>query len=227
MMLADSTMTDQEIRDMVVSALIAGYDPVSAGLGWAVYNMLTHPGVWERVREEAQIVLDGLPASASEVRHLRYLGQTVNESLRLYPPVVLSPRRCVRAFQFGGYLVPAGSLVAVSEYITHRDPAVWEDPDRFRPERWDREREGYRAPSPFEYLPFGYGPRRCVGAGIATAAIPAALARLTQRTALDLVTRDPQPAGIPAMYPRGGLIVRVRSTIAARRRDDTAVGVAR
>lgn len=204
-----SVMSDQEIRDMVMSALIAGYDPVSSGLGWAVYNVLANPGVWEKVRAESLDVLGDAKATSADVRKLRYVGQVINESLRLNPPVVMSPRRCVKAFRYGDYTIPAGSLVAVSEYITHRLPEVWDDPERFMPERWDRDREGHRVPSPFEYLPYGYGPRRCIGAGIATAVLPAALSRLTQRTSLELLTLSPQLGGIPAMIPRGGLFVRV------------------
>jgi cytochrome P450 len=202
-------MTDQEIRDMVVSALIAGYDPVGSAIGWCVYHSLANPGTWRRIREEAADVLGGAAATSSEVRALRYTGWVVAESLRLTPPVVLSPRRCVKAFRHRGYVIPAGSLVAVSEYITHRSPAVWRDPREFRPERWDRDREGYRAPSPFEYLPYGYGARRCIGAGIAAAVLPAALSRLAQRTSLRLLTTNPQFGGIPALIPRGGLLVEI------------------
>jgi cytochrome P450 len=210
-------MTDREIRDMVVSALIAGYDPVSSGLGWAVFNLLTHPDVLDEVRGEVDAGLDGAAPGSADIRRLPLLQRVVNESLRLYPPVVMSPRRCTRPVQFRGHTIPAGSLVAISEYLTHRWEGVWEDPNEFRPQRWDRDREDHRAPSPFEYLPFGYGSRRCVGAGISGAAIPAVLARLMQRVHLDLLTPDPQFAGIPALYPKEGLLVRVRGAAGGSR----------
>ncbi|MFF0451411.1 cytochrome P450 [Streptomyces sp. NPDC004609] len=207
-------MSDQEVRDMVLSALIAGYDPVGSALGWAVYNCLNTPGVWQRLRDEASDAPAGdVPAkdvfSAARVRELRYTNWVVQESLRTHPPVVMSPRRCVRSFRYQGHLIPGGSLVAVSAYITHRSPAVWEEPDRFLPERWDTSREGYHAPSPFEYLPYGYGGRRCVGANIAAVVLPAALSRLARRTTLSLRTRHPQFGGIPALIPRDGLFVEV------------------
>ncbi|MFC0602222.1 cytochrome P450 [Streptomyces palmae] len=210
-MLSDDgpAMSDQEVRDMVVSALIAGYDPVGSGLGWAVYNSLNTPGVWQRLREEALEAPAGEAVSAAQVRTLRYTNWVVQESLRTHPPVVMSPRRCVRGFRYQGHLIPAGSMVAVSEYITHRSPSVWRDPDRFLPERWDTSREGYRPPTPFEYLPYGYGGRRCVGANIAAVVLPAALSRLARRTTLDLRTRDPQYGGIPALIPRDGLFAEV------------------
>lgn len=204
-----SRMTDQEIRDMVVSSLIAGYDPVSSGIGWAVYHMLRTPGVWEAVREEADRVVGDAPLTVSHVRRLHLLNRVVFESLRLHPPVMMSPRRCVKGFEYEGYTVPAGTLVAVSQYLTHRSPKVWDEPEEFRPERWDREANGGRMPTPFEYLPFGYGPRRCIGGNVAQSVIPAALARLVQRTTLELLTHHPQPAGIPALHPKGGLHVRV------------------
>ncbi|GGZ21983.1 cytochrome P450 [Streptomyces nitrosporeus] len=203
------TMSDQEVRDMVVSALIAGYDPVGSGLGWAVYNSLNTPGVWQRLREEASAAPAPDATSAAEVRELRYTQWVVQESLRTHPPVVMSPRRCVRSFRFQGHLIPGGSLVAVSEYITHRSLAVWREPDRFLPERWDTSREGHRAPTPFEYLPYGYGGRRCIGANIASVVLPAALSRLARRTTLELRTRRPQFGGIPALIPRDGLFVEV------------------
>ena len=210
-MLAENgaAMSDQEIRDMVVSALIAGYDPVGSGIGWAVYNSLAHEGTWEKIRAEADEVLGDAPATPADVRRLRHTVRVVHESLRLHPPVVLSPRRAVKAFRYRGHLIPAGALVAVSEYITHRSPEAWAEPNTFRPERWDPEVEGYRAPTPFEYLPYGYGTHRCVGANIAGAVLPAMLARLAQRTSLTLLTTQPQYGGIPALVPRGGLFVEV------------------
>jgi cytochrome P450 len=219
-MLADggAAMNDQEIRDMVVSALIAGYDPVGSGIGWAVYNSLSHEGTWRGIRNEADRVLGDAPATPAEIRRLTYTRRVVQESLRLHPPVVLSPRRAVKAFRYHGHVIPAGSLVAVSEYITHRLPAVWDRPDRFLPDRWDADRPGYRSPSPFEYLPYGYGARRCVGSGIAGAVLPAVLSRLAQRTDLDLLTLDPQYGGIPALIPRGGLHVHVAAVAPARPR---------
>ncbi|MEI7031233.1 cytochrome P450 [Streptomyces pratensis] len=210
-MLSDDgpAMSDREIRDMVVSALIAGYDPVGSGLGWAVYNSLNTPGVWQRMREEARQAPEGEATAAARVRELRYTNWVVQESLRTHPPVVMSPRRCVRGFRYEGHLIRAGSLVAVSEYITHRSPDVWSEPDRFVPERWDTSRDGYRAPTPFEYLPYGYGGRRCIGANIAAVVLPAALSRLARRTTLDLRTRQPQYGGIPALIPRDGLFAEV------------------
>ncbi|GAA4693296.1 cytochrome P450 [Streptomyces youssoufiensis] len=209
-------MSDQEVRDMVVSALIAGYDPVGSGLGWAVYNCLNTPGVWQRLRDEAhdassRDTSSGDGASAARGRELSYTNWAVQESLRTHPPVVMSPRRCVRSFRYQGHLIPGGSLVAVSAYITHRSPAVWAQPDRFLPERWDASREGHRAPTPFEYLPYGYGGRRCVGASIASVVLPTALSRLALRTTLNLRTRHPQFGGIPALIPRDGLFVEVEA----------------
>ncbi|WP_078859736.1 cytochrome P450 [Streptomyces rubellomurinus] len=207
-----AAMTDREIRDMVVSALIAGYDPVGSAIGWAVYNSLSHEGVWQRIRAEADEVLGDAPATPADVRRLPHTVRVVHESLRLHPPVVLSPRRCRKAFRFRGHLIPAGSLVAISEYITHRSPEAWDEPDAFRPERWDPAREGHRAPTPMEYLPYGYGAHRCIGAGVAGAVLPAMLARLAQRTELTLLTTRPRYGGIPALVPRGGLLVEVGET---------------
>ncbi|MEV5313660.1 cytochrome P450 [Streptomyces sp. NPDC052610] len=211
-----SAMTDQEIRDMVVSALIAGYDPVSSGVGWAVYHLVSDPAVWEAAREETARVLGDAPATPGDARRLHHLNRVVHESMRLHPPVTMSPRRALRSFTHDGHTVPAGSLVAVSQYITHRQPELWPDPDAFRPERWDRDQPGHRAPTPFEYFPYGYGTRRCIGSGLAALVVPTVLSRVVQRASLELLVTDPQPAGIPALFPKDGLPARVGRTPAVR-----------
>jgi cytochrome P450 len=202
---AGDAFTDREIRDMLMSLLIASYDPVSSALGWAVYSMLSSSGVWSRARSEVIDVCGQESVSVSDVRRLSYLGRVVNETLRLYPAVVASPRVAASPFEFGGFRFAAGTHVLASEYVTHHLEAVWPDAERFLPDRWDRSAASYRAPTPYEYLPFGSGPRRCLGGGLAAACVPAVLARLLQRTELRGDPGRPRLSGIAALTPRDGV----------------------
>lgn len=200
----DGPFTDLEIRDMLMSLLIASYDPVSSALGWAVYSMLS-TGIWSRARAEVIAVCGQDSVSASDVRRLGYLGRIVNETLRLYPAVVASPRVAAAPFEFGGFRFAAGTHVLASEYVTHHLEAVWPDAERFLPDRWDRSAAGHRAPTPYEYLPFGTGSRRCLGGGLAATCVPAVLARLLQRTELSGDPGQPRLSGIAALSPRDGI----------------------
>lgn len=203
-------LSDRELRDMIVSLIVASYDTTSAAIGWSVYALLSAPDVRATAREELDRELPGDRApTAADLDRLSYLDWTVSEALRLYPPVMVGARRALDAFEFGGHRVPAGSLVVTSQYVTHRLAGPWPEPDRFRPERWDPGRPGYRRPDPYTYLPFGAGFRRCPGSSVARANIKAALVRLLRRTRLDLATTDVEPAGLSAMYPRHGLPARV------------------
>ena len=197
--------TNAEIRDMLVSLLIASYDPVSSALGWAVYSMLSTPGVWAKARQEVRSACGQDGVSVPELRRLPYLGMVVSETLRLYPAVVASPRQAASDFEFAGHRIKRGAHVMVSQYATQHSAAIWQEAESFQPERWDRSADGYRAPTPYEYFPFGSGPRRCLGGGLAAACVPAILARLLQRTTLRVDPGRPRFTGIAALSPRNGI----------------------
>ncbi|MGV9316825.1 cytochrome P450 [Streptomyces sp. NPDC003691] len=209
MLRADPAMTDTETRDMFVSLLIASYDPVSAALGWAVHQLLADPGRWERIRAEAAGLPGRGPVDPAGLRRLGGLSAAVQETLRMHPPVVACPRRAAVPFTFAGHRLPAGTRVLVSQYVTQHDPADFPAPYRFRPERWDKDRDGYLAPRPYAYLPFGTGTRRCLGGGLASVCVPAVLARLARRVDLRADAPPPRAGGIAAHYPRDGVMVRV------------------
>jgi cytochrome P450 len=197
--------TDAEIRDMLVSLLIASYDPVSSALGWAVYSMLSTPGAWTKAREEVRSAFGQSPVPIAEIRRLPYLAMVVSETLRLYPAVVASPRQAASDFEFAGHRIKRGTHVMVSQYATQHSAAIWQEAESFRPERWDRSANGYHAPTPYEYFPFGSGPRRCLGGGLASTCVPAVLARLVQRTTLRVDPGRPRLTGIAALSPRDGI----------------------
>ncbi len=194
-----STLSDTEIVDQVISLIAAGFETTSAAMAWATYELLRGPEVWSRAHA-------GLDAPG-----WRYLDGVVSETLRLHPPAAISARTAATGFEFAGTRVAAGRTVIFSPYVTHRLAELWPDPERFDPERWDPGAPGYRKPAPHEFLPFGGGPHRCLGAAFATTEMTVLLERLLRRTTLEPGPVDPAPVGLAAMRPRSGPRAVVRS----------------
>ncbi|MGH3761791.1 cytochrome P450 [Actinophytocola sp.] len=188
----DGGLSDEEVRDQAVTLIAAGYETTSAAMAWAIHLLVTHPAARER-------------AAASPP----YLRAVVAETLRLYPPAVVSARHVARAFEFAGRTVTAGTILLYSPYVTHRSPAVFDDPLAFRPERWLPDEPAYRRIRPYEFIPFGGGPHRCIGATMATTELTVMLGRLLERTELRAVRQRIRPTGFAAMRPRHGLRVAV------------------
>jgi len=204
-------LADLEIRDQVISLIASGYDSSSSAAGWAVYALLSHPEVYDRIRAEVARVAGDEPLNADLLGEMTYVGWTVSEILRLYTPGVLTGRTAVEDFEFAGELITAGSKVLYSQYVTHRLPQHWPDPLAFRPERWDSTAPDYREPAPFSFVPFGGGYRKCIGWAFAELELRALIAELARRTDLSLVGPPVQPTGVATMWPRGGVPVTVRS----------------
>lgn len=186
------TLTDEEIRDQAVTLIAAGYETTSAAMGWAVHLLVTHPDAGRR-------------AAADEA----YRRAFVSETLRLYPPAVVSARHVVRDFAFAGKTITAGTILLFSPYVTHRSAAVYDDPLAFRPERWLPDEPAYRKAGPHEFVPFGGGPHRCVGATLATTELTVMLGRVLERAELRAVPQKVHPKGFAAMRPKNGLRVEV------------------
>jgi len=207
-------LTDEEVRDQVISLIAGGYATTSAAVGWTVWAALANAGVWERVRAE----VGETALTAETLRSLTYLDGVVNESLRLWPPGVAGGRQVLEPFDALGIRIPAGPIALYSPYVTQRMPDLWPDPLAFRPERWDKDAPGYAEPAPLSFVPFGAGPRRCIGFALAIMEIKVVLAELVRRTDLELLTtQEPGGVGVVSMHPRGGVPVRVRSVRPAAR----------
>ncbi|MEO3824285.1 cytochrome P450 [Actinomadura sp. B10D3] len=202
-------LTRQELQDQVISLISAGYDTTSAAMAWAVYALLAHPDAAERARREVAEVVGDRPVQAADLPALTYLDGVVNETLRLFPPAVLSARVPVEDFEYAGHRIPAGAMVFYSPFVTHRMPEVWPQAGRFRPERWDPSSDLHRPTTPATFLPFGGGPHRCIGSTLATTELKTMLACLLRRTRLRLVSPAVTPRSVTAMRPRGGLPVQV------------------
>ncbi len=168
-------MTDRHLRDELVTTLVAGHETSATSLAWAVHHVLAHPPVLARLLAE----LRAAPDAPDALARLEYLDAIVKETLRLTPIIPLVGRRLVRPLRIGGYDLPANVVAAPCIYLAHRRPERWPDPERFDPTRFLGSR-----PTPYEFLPFGGGVRRCVGMAFALYEMKIVLARMLSRVAL-------------------------------------------
>ena len=180
-----SRMTDRQLRDEVMTFLLAGHETTALSLSWAWYLLSGNQAVAVKLHEELARVLDGKNPSFEDLPRLCYTGAVVKESVRLYPPAWSLARTAAEDFEIGGYLVPAGSNVVMSQWIMHRDPRFFPSPEQFDPGRWFEEHT-QRLPR-FAYFPFGGGPRYCVGASFAMMEATLLLAAIVQRFRLRMV----------------------------------------
>jgi cytochrome P450 len=158
-------MDDASLRDQVITLLLAGYETTASALTWTFYLLSQHPEVADRLRQAANSALDGRTPAYADLPALEYAGRVFEESMRLYPPAWVLGRVALADDQLGEYFVPAGTVIAISPYAIHRHPGFWEDPERFDPERFTPEHLARRPY--FAYIPFGAGPRYCIGKTLA------------------------------------------------------------
>ena len=159
-------MSNEQVRDEAMTLFLAGHETTANLMTWAWYLLATHPEVERRLHDELDAVLEGgrLPRT-EDLPRLRYTEMVVAEVMRLYPPAWAIGRLTIREHEVGGYRIPTGALVLVSQYVMHRDARYFTEPERFDPERWTPEAKSERPQ--FSYFPFGGGPRRCIGEGFA------------------------------------------------------------
>jgi cytochrome P450 len=205
-----ATMSDKQLRDEVITLLTAGHETTTLVLAWTCCLIGTRPEVLEHMAAETAF-LNGRTPAYEDVMKLRYCRMVVEESMRLYPPVWTMSRTAVEEDEIGGYRIPAGSEILIFPYITQRHPKWWQEPDVFRPERFAPENSAARPR--YAYLPFGAGPRTCIGLNFAMTEILVVLTMLLQRYRLKLaidpaqvkpepsVTLQPRP-GVPVMLEK-------------------------
>ena len=209
-------LSDNEIRDSIISLITAGYETTSGAMAWAVYTLLTVPGAWDAAVDEVNRVLGDRPPAADDLAALTYLNGVVHETLRLYTPGVISARRVMRDLRFDGHRIRAGRLLIFSPYVTHRIPEVWPEPREFRPLRWDPGSPDYRKPAPHEFIPFSGGLHRCIGAVMATTEMTVMLARLVARTTLRLPPQRIRAHNLAALSPRPGVTAEIVESVPAQ-----------
>lgn len=201
-------MSDKQLRDEVITLLTAGHETTTLALAWTCYLIATRPEVMERMAAEAAF-LNGRTPAYEDLMKLRYSRMVVEETMRLYPPVWTMSRTAVNDDEIGGIYIPAGSEILIFPYITQRHPKWWPDAETFRPERFAPENSAARPR--YAYLPFGAGPRTCIGLNFAMTEILAVLALILQRFRLQLAI-DPekvQPEPSVTLQAKPGVPVRL------------------
>jgi cytochrome P450 len=204
-------LTDAQIRDQVLTLLFAGHDTTTSTVAFLFYELARRPDWAERLaRERDAVVGDREPTADELFSAMPELSAAVEETLRLYPPAWIGPRRAACDFEFGGYQVPASYPVNYSSWVSHRLADVFEDPHSFRPERFAPEA---RASIPRgAYVPFGGGPRICIGMRFGELEVRAIAASILRRFRLGLEPRwRLRVRQMPTLSPRGGLPMRVRA----------------
>ena len=189
-------MTEKQLRDEVLTLLIAGHETTANVLAWIFWLLAQHPAAERRLHDEARAVLGGRAAfTAADIDHLAFTRRVMQEGLRLYPPGWFIGREAQTEVKLGGYTVPRGAVVMMSQYVTHRDARFFEAPERFKPERWEGDLQE-RLPRG-AYFPFSAGDRHCIGEGFAWQEALLILATLLERWQFELVpgqTIRPRPS---------------------------------
>jgi retinoid hydroxylase len=205
-----SGLSDEEIRDQVMTLMFAGHDTSTSTLTFLAYELARHPHVLAQLQAEQDEVLgDTLPTPAQLFGELPYLDMVLDETLRLYPPAWVGPRRAVHDFEFAGHQVPAGAHVNYCSWASHRLPEVFPEPEAFIPERFERERKA--ALPRGAYVPFGGGSRICIGKRFGQTEVKLVATMLIQRLRLEnLPGRTMTIRQMPTLSPDGGLEMRVR-----------------
>ena len=174
-------MADADLRDQLVTLLMAGHETTATALAWTLHRILTEPGVEQRLRDELTAVTGGRPVEPADVARLEYLDGVVKETLRLNPVIPDVMRILTAPTRIGGLDLPAGIGVAPNIHAAHRRPDVWPDPERFDPERFIGTR-----PNPYAFFPFGGGVRRCLGMAFALYEMKMVLATVLARAEIAL-----------------------------------------
>jgi cytochrome P450 len=211
-------MPEKQIRDEAMTLFLAGHETTANALAWTWYLLAKHPAIYQRVQSEADAAVpaDRLPGY-DDLARMPYTLQVLKEAMRLYPPAYALARQAVRDTVVAGHRVPRRAIALFSPYLLHRDPRAWPDPERFDPDRFAPDAEKGRPR--YSYLPFGGGPRICIGAAFALMEGHLILATLARRVTFTLAdsVRAIAPEPLITLRPRGGVpaIVRRRSVVRA------------
>ncbi len=204
MLLAEHHMTNEQLRDELMTIFVAGHETVANALTWTWYLLSQHPEAETRMHAELHEALWGRQPDYNDLVHLPYTRQVFAESMRLYPPGWVIGRTALSDYEVGGYVVPAGTVVLISQYVMHRDPRFYPDPERFDPDRWTPEAVASRPK--YAYFPFGGGVRQCIGESMAWMEGVLLIATLAQDWTPRLL--DGHPVGtrpLVTLRPRHGM----------------------
>lgn len=215
--------TDRQLRDQLSTLFFAGFETTAAAMTWTHYLLSTHAEVRERVVAEVDAHCDNGLMTCAQIEALVYVDMVFKEALRVRLPIHAFARIALEENSVGGYPVPKGSTVTVSAHATHRLPEHWPDPEAFIPERFAA--DACAARHPFAYIPFGAGPRQCVGAQLAMLEGKLIVARVARRYLLDVQSKKPVAVyATTVSRPRGGMFMRIRERAARDFRQEPGGG---
>ena len=197
-------MTDVQVRDEALTLFLAGQESTANSLVWTWYLISTHPEVEKKVHEEVDSVLNKRLPTLDDLGKLSYTQNVFKEALRLYPPAWAVARHVKEDYEVGGYVIPAGADIFMSQYVVHRDPRLFREPDRFIPERWSTN-ETKDLPR-FAYFPFGGGTRRCIGEPFAWMEGVILIATIASKWKMRLVPHQKiVPQALITIRPKNGM----------------------
>ena len=211
-----NAMSDQQLRDEVITLLLAGHETTALALSWAWYLLAQNPEAERRLHQELDAVLGSRLPNAGDLPRLVYTERVIREVLRLYPPAWRIFRMTQTEIKIGDYVLPAGSNIVLVQWVTQRDPRWFVNPDKFEPDRWTE--DAARKLPRFAYFPFGGGPRVCIGAGFAMMEATLLLAAIAQRYRIRLRAGERvEPFASITLRPRKGIrvVLEERKQVAA------------
>ncbi len=212
---AGNHMTDKQLRDEVVTLVLAGHETTANALTWAWYLLAQNPAIEAKLHEEVDRVLSGRLPTLEDLRQLEYTDMVFKETVRLYPPIPSIGRETLVPVTLGGYSLPAGAVILISPHVFHKDGRWWNDPETFKPERFAKDNDQF-IPK-YAYLPFGGGPRICIGNSFAQMEAVLLLATIAGRYCLRLDPADQEVVPEPTLTlrPRHHLMMRLDKRVIA------------
>jgi len=204
-----SQFSDQQLRDEVMTFLLAGHETTALALSWAWHLLAENREAAQKLHEELKRVLGGRVPTIADLPLLKYTEGIVKESMRLYPPAWAVGRTAICEFELAGYRIPKGASVVASQWVMHRDSRFFAEPMKFDPGRWLRDES--RTLPRFAYFPFGAGPRQCIGASFALMEAVLVLATIAQKFQVAAVPSHPiEPLPTITLRPKHGVWVELR-----------------
>ena len=202
-------MSDKQLRDELITMVSAGHETTANALSFALYLLSKHPSWMRAVRDEAKSVLGDRLPEIDDVKKLTTASMVIEETMRLYPPVWVFERRALEADRFESFVIPKDSTVGISPYVLHRSPKHWENPEGFDPTRFEPRAKETR--HKYAYMPFGGGPRTCIGNVFALTEATIVLSMIARRFRMDLIPGHTMELdALVTLRPKGGLPMQVR-----------------
>ncbi|MBI5915213.1 MAG: cytochrome P450, partial [Bacteroidetes bacterium] len=202
-------MSDRALRDEAVTLFAAGHETSATALSWTLWLLAQHPDVLQKLRDEVETVLEGRMPAFEDLRKLTYTMQVISEGMRLYPPAFAVGRQPLETDEILGVSIPKRSIMFISIAALHRDPRHWERPHDFYPEHFSPEQEKERPR--LAYMPFGAGPRMCIGNHFALMEMQLLLALLVRQFDFELEKNHPvEPEPLVTLKPKHGILMRLK-----------------